>query len=734
DDHYAFEPLRAIKTQRPWRAARCLLQAPGWGDIYVRVMNPTGENLTLYPGRRLGTWELLTEAQVAGVRVLDTSTAGARQPAGQAGAATVMSVQEEECKEEEDKFEAKLQEEGSDLTAEQRQQLADLLREYRHIFSDQPGRTHLVEHVIDTGDERPVRGARYRKSEPEREAVREYTKKMLEEDIIQPSNSPWGASVVLVPKKTGGWRVCVDYRRLNGITKKDVFPLPRIDATLDSMGGSKFFTAMDLTSGFWQVGMDEKSREKTAFITPDGLYEYKVMPMGLVNAPATFQRLMHRVLAPLGVGYALVYLDDVMVHSKTFSDHLMHLRKVFECLSASGLRVSLKKCSFGQAKTEYLGHVISEAGVEADPKKIQAVNDFEPLKNVADVRSFLGLVGYYRRFIQGFSEIARPLNNLLHKDQRWAWTAECQTAFEQLKEKLITAPILRMPEYHLPFTVRTDASYSGLGACLLQQEEDGEQRPVAYASRSLNGAERRYTATEIEVLGVQWAIKQFRPYIYGRHFTLETDHVALKWLQTVQHNNQRLIRTALELQGYDMTIVHRAGKTMYDADALSRLPPRRPEGKEAPVAKAAAVAEEVRSEKERLIDKWEALPMTVVNQQRRGLVVKASHFPIPSGKILISIGDLAKFEGDAIVSAANTKCQPGGGVDSALSKAGGPELEAARRALPLERGTTTLRCKEGDAKITTAGALTAKWVIHAVGPDFRKWARLQLPPRQERIC
>ena len=632
---YLFEPTPIpLMKGRMWRAAASLTTRQKSGELLVRVMNPTSTELTLFAGATMGTWEHLSMGQVAAVRALEKKPAE-RTPRGgvDAGlaenvftAAKVMvgdplesatdaspadderrvlealdvngtdvldplartvfgdegvEIRMDDKAAQQDAVEevvhatdaelrAKVDEGGDHLDAEQKEKLFTLLQKFKYVFRKKPGRTDVVKHVIDTGDNRPIRGGRYRQSEKDRATIREIVKDMSDMGVVRPSHSPWGASVVLVPKKDGSTRFCVDYRRLNEITAKDVYPLPRIDATLDQLGGCKYFTAMDLTSGYWQVDMDEKDAAKTAFITPDGLYEFTAMPFGLCNAPATFQRLMDNVLGSLRYEYALVYLDDVMVHSKTFEEHLEHLETVLTCLQDATLACKLKKCSFAQESTVYLGHVVSGQGIAPEPSKLDAVKVIAPPRSVKEIRMFLGFVGYYRRFINNFSAIAQPLNALLRKTVEWTWGTEQQDAFEALREALISAPILEMPDFTKKFTVRTDASYSGLGACLLQGEGD-DRKPIAYASRSLKPAETRYTATEIECLGMKWAVKTFRPYIHGRRFIMETDHIALKWLRTVQHTNGRLIRTAMEMQQYEMDIVHRAGIKMYDADALSRL-------------------------------------------------------------------------------------------------------------------------------------------------------------------
>ena len=554
-----------VHALRTWKMARGIVQWTGEGHTYVRVVNASEKSVPLESMEELGTWEVLDAAALAEVNALNAPAGLAELPAPKSKVEIKSSAPVGR-----EALAANLEERSQHLTPQQKQAMRELLQEFEFAFRDQAGRTGMVQHAIDTGKQKPIRGVRYRMAHTEEQKVREIVEDMIEKQVVRPSRSPWGAAVVLVPKKDGGTRFCVDYRRLNEHTVKDVYPLPRIDATLDQLGGAKYFTTLDLTAGFWQVEMASGSAEKTAFITPMGLYEFEVMPFGLCNAPATFQRLMDSVLGHLGTEYVLVYLDDVLIFSRTFEEHLQHLRRVLGCLRDANLCVKLKKCYFAQKKTGYLGHVISGDGIEPDPDKLKAVAELMPPKNVKEVRGFLGFVGFYRRFVPEFSTLAKPLFHLTKKKSVWEWTEACTEAFNKLRQALLVQPVLTAPDFSREFTIRCDASYHGLGAVLTQGEGD-ERRVISYASRTLKDAETRYTATEIECLAMKWSVQHFRPYIHGTRFTLETDHVALTWLRTVQHSNARLIRTALALQDLDMHIVHKAGLTMHDADALSRL-------------------------------------------------------------------------------------------------------------------------------------------------------------------
>lgn len=285
--------------------------------------------------------------------------------------------------------------------------------------------------------------------------------------IIQPSSSPWASPVVLVPKKDGSLRFCIDYRRLNTITRKDVYPLPRVDDLLVALGEAQYFTSLDLASGYWQIGLSEDARQKSTFVTYNGLFEFLRMPFGLCNAPATFQRLMQRVLAGLEYKCCFAYLDDVLVASKTFHDHLAHLREVFSQLRSAQLRLKPKKCDLLRDQVHFLGYVVSPAGIEPDPAKTDKVNEFPTPTDATSVRRFLGLASYYRRFVPNFSVIAAPLNQLTKKNAQFEWTEDCEISFERLKSALMSAPVLVYPRFGPgnTFILETDASIVRTRSC-----------------------------------------------------------------------------------------------------------------------------------------------------------------------------------------------------------------------------------------------------------------------------
>ena len=371
---------------------------------------------------------------------------------------------------------------------------------------------------------------------------------MLGQGVVSPSRSPWSSPVVLVTKKDGSTRCCVDYRQLNSATKTDVFPLPRVDDSLYQLANSLFFTTLDLASGYWQVLVDANSREKTAFVTHSGLYEFAVMPFGLKNAPATFQRLMETVMASLIRNVCLDYLDDIIVTGKTFSEHLDNLRKVLTRLREAGLRLKPRKCFFAMWEVGYLGYRVSGDGISADPAKVQAVRDFPRPKDLKQTRYFLGLASYYRRFIPSFSKVATPLYALTIKDAPFEWTSSCEEAFTQLKT---IRQFLLSLIFPVIFAWR-HASRLGLGAVLSQEQADGSIRPIAYASRTLQPHERNYAATEMEALGVVWAVRHFRQYLYGHRCHVHTDHEALKSLLNSPNPSGKLARWGLAILSHSL--------------------------------------------------------------------------------------------------------------------------------------------------------------------------------------
>ena len=440
----------------------------------------------------------------------------------------------------------------------ERQQLEELCAEYHDIFAlpkTDFGRTNYIRHRIDTQGAPAVR-QQSRRIPP---AVREQCmqsdasneRKWHHQTIKQSLGFPYCSC-----QKERCLRFCVDYRKLNEVTRKDAYPLPRIDETLEALGGAKHFTTLDLISGYWQVVVEPDDCSKTAFTTPFGLYEFTVMPFGLSNAPATFQRVMEQVLAGLPWQVCLVYLDDIIVYGQTLDEHRENLRKVFQCIREAGLKLQPSRCSFLQPEVLYLGHIVTADGIRTDPTKTAVVKDWRVPRNTKDVRQFLGLVSYYRRFVPGFATLAAPLHKVSTKTSLFTWDKHCQTAFEELRHRLTTTPVLTYPRFDSPFLVDTDASNHGLGA-VLSQVENGKERVVVYASRVLSKAERNYCATRKELLAVVYAVEQFRPYLYGQQFLLRTDHGALQWLCNFKSPEGQLARWLEKLSEFQFRIQHR---------------------------------------------------------------------------------------------------------------------------------------------------------------------------------
>ncbi|CAH8658130.1 unnamed protein product [Dicrocoelium dendriticum] len=461
------------------------------------------------------------------------------------------------------------------LPLRHKMQLCSLLREFEDLFGDDKlGRTSIIQHEIYTGTQHPIRQPARRVPIHYQPQLDNMIKDMLEKHVIRPSTSPWASPIVLVKKKDGSLRLCVDYRRLNEVTRKDSFPLPRIDATFDALHGARWFSTLDLAAGYWQVEVRPSDRGKTAFIVPSGLYEFETMPFGLANAPATFQRLMQKVLEGLVPKECLIYLDDVIVHGSSVEEHNDRLRIVLQRLRQAGLRLKGSKCRFLRSQVTFLGHVITPNGISTDPGKCEKVQSWPRPRNVEDLRSFLGLASYYRRFIRNFATISAPLHRLTEKGRQFLWTDECNRAFTQLKECLSSPPILGLPDVSDtagPFVLDTDASADAIGAVLSQKTSSGEV-VIAYASRRLDKRERRYSTTRRELLALVKFLRYFRPYLIGKPFLVRTDHQSLQWLRNFRDPEGQVARWQEQLQEYEFTCEYRPGARHANADALSRLP------------------------------------------------------------------------------------------------------------------------------------------------------------------
>jgi hypothetical protein len=461
----------------------------------------------------------------------------------------------------------------------EKEKIQSLCNEYCDIFYDERLQltfTNAVKHKIRLNDDNPVYVRAYRTPPIQKEEIKSQVEKLLKQDIIQPSSSPWNFPVHLVPKKADAsgqtkWRMVIDYRKLNDKTIQDKYPLPNINDILDKLGKSQYFTTMDLASGYHQIEMDPKDIEKTAFSTENGHWEFKRMPFGVCSAPATFQRVMDNILRGLQGEKCLVYLDDIIVYSASLEEHIQKLREVFRRLKQANFKIQLNKSEFLRKEVSYLGHIITNKGVKPNPDKIKAVVNYPLPKTTKEIKAYLGLLGYYRRFIKDFAKIMKPLTKCLKKKAKININdPEYIKAFELGKTIITNHPILQYPDFNKPFILTTDASNVALGA-VLSQGEIGSDKPIAYASRTLSDTEQKYSTIEKELLAIVWGVKYFRPYLYGTKFIIYTDHRPLTWLFSLKDANSKLTRWRLKLQECNYEIRYRKGSQNTNADALSRI-------------------------------------------------------------------------------------------------------------------------------------------------------------------
>jgi ribonuclease HI len=444
-----------------------------------------------------------------------------------------------------------------------------VVAEYMDMFPEElPGMPpeREVEFAIDlVPGTAPIAKRPYRMAAPELAELKKQLDELLQKGYIRPSSSPWGAPVLFVKKKDGSMRLCVDYRALNEVTIKNKYPLPRIDDLFDQLKGAKFFSKIDLRSGYYQLRIRPEDVPKTAFVTRYGQYEFTVMPFGLTNAPAYFMNLMNKVFMEELDQFVVVFIDDILVYSRSAEEHEQHLRVVLGKLRSHQLYAKFSKCEFWLQKVSFLGHVLTAEGVAVDPEKVTAVSEWKQPTSVSEIRSFLGLAGYYRRFIEGFSKIARPMTELLKKDKKFVWTEACERSFHELKERLTTAPVLVLPDIRKDFVIFCDASRQGLGCVLMQ-----EGRVVAYASRQLRSHEQNYPTHDLELAAVVHALKIWRHYLIGNKCEIYTDHKSLKYIFTQPDLNLRQRRWLELIKDYDLEIHYHPGKANVVADALSR--------------------------------------------------------------------------------------------------------------------------------------------------------------------
>lgn len=394
---------------------------------------------------------------------------------------------------------------------------------------------------------------------------------MLQLGVIEESQSPWSSHVALVVKP-GKVRLCLDARKVNSVTVKDAYPLQLIDGILSRLPKARFITSLDLKDAFWQIPLDEASKEKTAFTVPGRpLYQFVTMPFGLCNAPQTMTRLMDKVIPPHLRTKVFVYLDDLLLITETFEEHLELLHEIALCIRKAKLTINIEKSKFVIKEVKYLGHIIGYGTIKTDPDKVIAIRDFPLPTSVKQLRRFLGTWGWYMRFVRNFASLSAPLTDMLQKARKYTWFEEAKNAFELLKKALCSAPVLHNPDFSRPFLIQCDASKYGVGAVLAQRNEDGEEVPIAYMSHKLTSPQKNYTVSEQECLAAIMAVKKFRAYVEGHEFEIITDHTSLKWLMSQSDLHGRLARWALKLQGFRFTITHRKGSQNIVPDTLSRM-------------------------------------------------------------------------------------------------------------------------------------------------------------------
>ena len=454
--------------------------------------------------------------------------------------------------------------------------LQSLLNDFKSVFASSKndiGRINGTDHYIRLLDNsRPIYRRHYRHSIAELNEIRKQVSALLDKGLIRKSKSPWAFPVTLANKSDGTLRLCIDYRPLNAITIDEREPIPIVQDIIDKLAKAKVFSVLDMAWGYWHVPIHPESIDKTAFITPDGHYEWLVLPFGLKNAPATFQRIVREVLGELLDHGVIPYFDDIIVYSETIPEHLRLLYRVFLKLKQANVRLRYEKCRFGQPEVEYLGFVVSHGKQKPSPAKTSSVANYPTPTSVKAIQRFIGLANYYRRFVPNFSRIAEPLTRLTRKNTEFVWGPEQQSSFDSLQRALTTEPVIAIYDPSKPVVLYTDASKIGIGAVLMQKDQDNHNHVVAYFSRRLNQHEANYSASELEVLAVVDSLEHFHVYVHGRHTHIFSDHAALQWLFSLKKPTSRLYRWSVRLSVYTYTIHHRAGKLHQVPDALSRDP------------------------------------------------------------------------------------------------------------------------------------------------------------------
>ena len=448
------------------------------------------------------------------------------------------------------------------------EQMGSLILEFSNLFPDVPSLTHVIEHDVVLTDSTPIKQHPYRVNPLKMKQMQEEIQYMLDNDLIEYSQSEWASPSLLVPKPDGSNRFVTDYRKVNAVTKTDPFPIPRIDSCIEKVGNSVYMTKLDLLKGYWQCGLTVRAKEVSAFVTPRGLYQYKRMPFGMKNSGSTFQRLVNRVIQHLENCEG--YVDDLIMYHENWEDHMCGLRKLFERLREANLTVNLVKSEFGKATVQYLGHVVGQGRICPVSAKVEAIVDFLSPTGKKGIQRFLGMAGYYRKYCKNFSSVVSPLTDLLKKDAKFKWSDECEQAFCAVKKMLSSSPVLVMPRFDTQFKLMVDASDIGAGAVLLQEQPNGVEHPIAYYSKKFNKHEKNYSTIEKEGLALIIALQHFEVYLNPNiePVLVLTDHNPLVFINRVKYQNRRILRWSLILQEYDLIIQHVSGKDNVISDLI----------------------------------------------------------------------------------------------------------------------------------------------------------------------
>jgi dUTPase len=534
-----FEPSDAYLQTVPISIAGSIDETQN-GEITTQLINPTSDTVEVKGGTIIGT--------------IDTVSNRPEENSGRHQERTSASSD----------WLKKVDVGKAGFSQQEQKAIYDLLKEFEGVFSKGEydlGRTSIIQHSIEIIGEKPKRCGSRPLNPTMRKELETQLQEMLKNDLIQPSTSEYSCPVVLVKKKCGAIRFCCDFRRLNDATRKDSYPLPRINEIINTLAGAKLFSTMDCKSGYHQLALKPEDAHKTAFATQYGLYEWKVMPMGLCNAPSSWQRLMDLLMTGLNWHGVLVYLDDLLVFGRNFEEHHSRLREVLTRLQHANIKLSPKKCHILQKEVTYLGHVISNGEVKPDPEKTKLIDTYPVPKSIKDVRSFVSLASYYRRFVKNFAQVTKPLTQMLEKGKEFHWSMDCQHAFDVVKEKLGKETKLQLPDFSKPFRLACDASGVAIGAVLSQLDEDGKEKPIAFASKVLSKTERRWTVTERELYALYHFVLHFKGFLYGQPFELISDHRPLVWLRTLKNPSPKLTRWLLQLEAFNFTVSYKEGKT-----------------------------------------------------------------------------------------------------------------------------------------------------------------------------